>query len=74
VGIARWETMPANQPFMVAQRAGVVALDGERELTFDSGDRVQITLREDAFPTVDVAACLQLAADKGLFRHFSQQP
>jgi predicted polyphosphate/ATP-dependent NAD kinase len=73
VGIAHWETMPANQAFAVAQRAGVVALDGERELTFDSGDRVQITLREDAFPTVDVAACLQLAADQGLFRHFPQQ-
>jgi len=73
VGIAHWQTMPANQAFTVAQQAGVVALDGERELTFDPGDRVQITLRENAFPTVDVAACLQLAAEQGLFRHFSQQ-
>lgn len=72
VGIAHWQTMPANQPFTVSQRAGVVALDGEREMTFDSADRVQITLRENAFPTVDVAACLQFAADKGLFRLSSQ--
>ena len=68
VGIASWETMPANQPFTVAQSAGVVALDGERELTFDAGDRVQITLVENAFPTVDVAACMQFAARNGLFR------
>jgi predicted polyphosphate/ATP-dependent NAD kinase len=68
VGIAGWETMPANQPFTVAQGAGVVALDGERELTFDAGDRVQITLVENAFPTVDVAACMQFAARNGLFR------
>ncbi|MFZ4626314.1 MAG: ATP-NAD kinase family protein [Rhodoferax sp.] len=72
VGISHWETMPANQPFTVAQRAGVVALDGEREMTFDFGDLVQVTLIENVFPTVDVAACLRIAADKGLFRHLSQ--
>ncbi len=73
VGIAHWETMPANQPFTVAQRAGIVALDGEREMAFDSGDRVQITLHENVFPTVDVAACMQFAASNGLFRLSSQQ-
>jgi hypothetical protein len=55
----------------VALEAGVVALDGERELAFDSGERVRITLRENAFPTVDVARCMQTAAREGLFRHFS---
>lgn len=68
VGIAHWEPMPAGQPFSVALQAGVVALDGEREMAFDAGDRVSITLHENAFPTVDVARCLQLAASQGLFR------
>jgi len=72
VGIAHWEAMPANQPFTVALGAGVVALDGEREMTFDSGDRVQLTLVEKAFPTVDVAACMQFAACNGLLRLSSQ--
>jgi predicted polyphosphate/ATP-dependent NAD kinase len=72
VSIAHWQPMPANQPFTVMRGAGVVALDGERELTFDVGDNVQITLIENAFPTVDVATCLKIAADKGLFRHFPQ--
>jgi len=72
VGIAHWQPMPANQPFSVARQAGLVALDGEREMTFDTGDRVQITLVENAFPTVNVAACMQCAASNGLFRLSSQ--
>ena len=70
VGIAQWEPMPADQAFPVALDAGVVALDGEREMAFDTGDRVRITLRENAFPTVDVARCMHTAARAGLFRHF----
>ncbi len=71
VGIAHWEAMPAGREFAVVQSSGVVALDGERELAFDRGDRVRITLRENAFPTVDVARCMQTAAARGLFRHSS---
>jgi predicted polyphosphate/ATP-dependent NAD kinase len=71
VSIAHWSVMPAGQPFKVALRGGVVALDGEREMPFDEGDRVQITIRENAFPTVDVARCLHTAAREGLFRHSS---
>jgi predicted polyphosphate/ATP-dependent NAD kinase len=68
VSIAHWHAMPADQPFAVQQQGGVVALDGERELAFDDGDRVQITLRENAFPTVDVARCMHIAACEGLLR------
>jgi hypothetical protein len=68
IGIAHIEPMPADRPFVIAQEAGVVALDGERELAFDRTDRVTITLRENAFPTVDVARCMQTAAREGLFR------
>jgi hypothetical protein len=52
----------------VAARAGTVALDGERELAFEPGQRVQMTLRENAFLTVDVAACMAAAARDGLLR------
>lgn len=69
VGIASWEAMPANQPFTITLAAGIVALDGERELAFDAGDKVNVTLRENSFPTVDVARCMQIAAATGLF-HF----
>jgi predicted polyphosphate/ATP-dependent NAD kinase len=68
VGVAHWEPMPADQPFAVALQAGVVALDGEREMDFSAGDQVRVTLRENAFFTVDVARCMQTAAREGLFR------
>jgi len=68
VPIAHWQAMPADKPFDVVSQGGVVALDGERELTFDAGDSVRITLRENAFPTVDVARCMQIAASDGLLR------
>jgi predicted polyphosphate/ATP-dependent NAD kinase len=71
VGIAHWEPMRDGQAFSVALNAGVVALDGEREMAFDPGDRVRITLRENAFPTVDVTRCMQVAARTGLFRRSS---
>ncbi len=71
IGVAHWQPMPAGEPFKVALEAGVVALDGERELAFDPGDEVTITLRENAFPTMDVARCMQLAASSGLFRRSS---
>lgn len=73
VAIAHWRAMAAGQPFVVAQASGVIALDGERELTFDAGDRVLITLRENAFPTVDVARCMHLAACEGLL-HLPTHP
>ncbi len=68
VSIAHWQAMPADQAFTVMQPGGVVALDGERELAFDAGDRVRITLRENAFSTVDVARCMHIAACDGLLR------
>ena len=72
VGIAGWEPMPAGQPFEVALDAGIVALDGERELPFEPGERVQVTLRPNAFPTVDVARCMHIAAREGLFHRPSR--
>lgn len=71
VGIADWRPMPADHPFIVPLAAGVVALDGERELPFEAGQQVRITLRENAFSTVDIARCMRIAASEGLFRHTS---
>jgi predicted polyphosphate/ATP-dependent NAD kinase len=68
VRIASWWRMAAGEPHTVAARAGTVALDGERELAFEPGQRVQMTLRENAFFTVDVARCMTVAAQQGLLR------
>jgi predicted polyphosphate/ATP-dependent NAD kinase len=68
VGVASWGPMRPGEPHVVRQRAGVVALDGERELAFDENERITITLVDNAFPTVDVARCMHAAAAQGLTR------
>lgn len=72
VGIRHWEIMPQGRAFTITLGAGVVALDGERELAFESGDEVTVTLLENAFQTVDVANCMNTAAETGLL-HFHRQ-
>ncbi len=68
VPIAGWQAMVADEPLPVALAAGTVALDGERELGFEPGQRVAMTLRENAFFTVDVARCMRLAAERSLLQ------
>ncbi len=68
VPVASWRRMVADEPLVVQQKGGTVALDGERELAFDDGERVTMTLRENAFFTVDVARCMAVAARDGLLR------
>ncbi len=70
VPIAGWQRMVAGEPLTVALSAGTVALDGERELAFETGQRVTVALRENAFFTLDVARCMALAARDGLLRTF----
>jgi predicted polyphosphate/ATP-dependent NAD kinase len=68
VAVAGWQRMAPNEPLPVQQQAGTVALDGERELAFETGQRVAVTLREGAFRTLDVARCMAAAARNGLLR------
>jgi len=71
VPIAGWQRMMADEPMTAECEAGTVALDGERELPFKPGQRVQITLRENAFFTLNVAHCMTVAVRDGLLRSFA---
>ena len=68
VPVASWQRLAPDEPVTVQQQAGTVALDGEREMAFEAGDRVTVTLRENAFFTVDVARCMAVAARDNLMR------
>ncbi|WP_321797186.1 ATP-NAD kinase family protein [Caballeronia sp. J97] len=68
VPIANWTRLADGVPHRVKQRTGIVALDGERELAFGPDDEVTVTLRENAFRSIDVAACMRYAAASGLMR------
>jgi len=59
VGVESWEQLEPGVPVTIRERAGTIALDGERELEFGPQDVVQITLLEGAFRTVDVSACMR---------------
>ena len=58
IGIESWEALLPDRPLPIGLAAGSLAFDGERELSFAEGDRPTVTLRTNAFRTVDVAACM----------------
>ena len=68
VGILDWGRMPSGVPVVPQLASGSIALDGEREWTFTAGDEVAVTLVDDAFLSIDVAAVLRFAAHHGLMR------
>jgi predicted polyphosphate/ATP-dependent NAD kinase len=68
IGIRDWWRMPGDVSFVPEVRAGSIALDGERELSFSERDRVVLTLKDRAFRTVNVGATMRYAAKEGLFR------
>jgi predicted polyphosphate/ATP-dependent NAD kinase len=68
VGVDDIERMRPGSEYRVQARAGVIAVDGERELTFEAGELPVIRLRTDGPRCVDVPAVLAASARLGLLR------
>jgi predicted polyphosphate/ATP-dependent NAD kinase len=68
VGVAEITPMRPGPVHPVEARAGVIAVDGERELTFEPGERAAVRLRADGPRCVDVPAVLAASARLGLLR------
>ena len=68
IDVRAWRRLPPGEVRTPRLRAGMIALDGEREVGFDEDDEVRIVLEPDAVRTVDVEACMDYAARNGLFR------
>lgn len=68
IGIRGFRILRAGKAIAPDISAGSIALDGERELSFDENDEVSVTLETAAFRTVNVGACMQYAARHGLMR------
>ena len=66
VGVREFAPMRAGDVHLVDADAGVIAVDGERELTFEPGDRPEVWLRPDGPRCVDVPAVLAASARLGL--------
>lgn len=68
VEVREWRRLAPGEAHAPRLRAGMIALDGEREVAFGEGDEVRIALEPDAVRTVDVEACMEYAARNGLLR------
>ena len=73
IGIARVDTIHFDEPISPSVGSGSIALDGEREITFSERDRIHVTLRDAAFRTIDVPACMSYAAGNGLLVESTKQ-
>ncbi len=68
IGVDGWRRLPAGEVCLPTLPAGSIALDGEREFSFDPHQSVTISLTDRAFRTVDVAAVMRTAGTRGLLR------
>lgn len=68
IRLADWRRIAPGEAIVPHLEAGSLAFDGEREITFSRKEKVSITLRDGAFRSVDVAACMRAAATHGLLR------
>ena len=66
VGVREFAPLCAGDSHLVDADAGVIAVDGERELTFDPGDRPEVRLSSDGPRCIDVPAVLAASARLGL--------
>jgi predicted polyphosphate/ATP-dependent NAD kinase len=74
VGVAEIERMRPGTVHRIDARAGVIAVDGERELTFEPGEQPTVRLRPDGPWCVDVPTVLAESARLGLLRRQSMIP
>jgi len=68
IGIDHWRRMTPGVAFHPRLKTGSVALDGEREISFNEDEAVSVTLVADAFRTVNVPAVMHYAARNGLLQ------
>jgi predicted polyphosphate/ATP-dependent NAD kinase len=74
VGVSGIGLMHPGSAHPVDARAGVIAVDGERELTFGPGDQPAVRLRADGPLCVDVPAVLAASARLGLLTSVNHSP
>jgi len=73
VGVGEIGPMHPGSVHAVDARDGVIAVDGERELTFGPGDQPSVRLRTDGPWCVDVPAVLAASARLGLLTSVNQR-
>ena len=61
--------MNPGKAIQVKKTPCVLALDGEREIVLEKGQKASIRLSLDGPKVVDIPAVMSQAAQKGVFKH-----
>ena len=67
VPISSWRKMAGGEKLAVEKRHCTVALDGERAFSVNDSQQLEMVVRRDGPPVIDVELALKVAAGKGLF-------
>jgi predicted polyphosphate/ATP-dependent NAD kinase len=67
VPIAQWQRLAEDEMIPLPPRPCTVALDGERAFTVASNQRLEVAVRRNGPPVVQVEAALRQAVARGLF-------
>ena len=67
VVISSWQRMADGQRFPIEKRDCTVALDGERAFSVNRTQQLEMEVRRDGPPIIDVELALKVAAAEGLF-------
>ncbi|MDE0391600.1 MAG: NAD(+)/NADH kinase [Rhodospirillales bacterium] len=72
IGVERVFDLEAGVSHPIRLARGVLALDGEREVTFGPEDRVAVVLEPDGPLTVEIPRAMELAARSGLLEQAAE--
>ena len=67
VVISSWQRMADGERYSIVKRDCTVALDGERAFSVNRTQQLEIEVRRDGPPIIDVELALKVAAAQGLF-------
>ncbi len=67
VGIESWQRIAEGQRVTIERRHSTVALDGERSFSVNPSNLLEIEVRRDGPPVINVDAALRYAAASGVF-------
>jgi hypothetical protein len=67
VAISSWRRMADRERISIEKRYCTVALDGERSFAVTDAQQLELEVRRDGPPVIDVNLTLKVAANRGLF-------
>jgi hypothetical protein len=65
--ISSWHRMADGERLIIEKRDCTVALDGERSFSVNQSQQLEVEVRREGPPVIDVSLALKIAAKQGLF-------